>query len=773
MLSKRYRLVMTARTGWLWAVSVLACVEVAVVLTRGRLPLVDGPTGGRVTQLGLMALLLFAGSGLLWQRSQSVPLERTLWRRMGCAFAVLAGAAVVSAALSLVPSLSKLGQFPLAWASVLIFPLIYGALVGWNRYSTSLADPNDIINGVSAVLAVVAVGNVVFMHIDVPLTGDAGWLVQGLLAQAAISFVLLGTALSLAFVAAMSRDFRLWWLTGGFTIQAAGAAAAAATGDAGLSYAGIAGAVACICVGAGLQPRAVTPQPTDPAATTVGAFTVIICSVAILMVSILTGNSPVGVWCAGAAAAGSSIRLLLNVRDLSQLAVSRKEALTDELTGLANRRAMLRHLEEATKSGRPFVFALLDLDKFKAINDGLGHAAGDDLLRLVAQRIEPLLGAHDLLARLGGDEFAVVGHVPVRMNPSDRAVWLGKRLRSWLSEPFNLSGLSLHVVGAIGLTYTRERPGGSLLTPTELLRQADTAMYDAKRSRTGVVVFDAARHTDNSGQLALVEELRTALQTDQLKLHYQPQVDVGTGRAVGVEALVRWQHPDRGLMGPAEFLPLAEVHGLMGALTQAVLSEAVAQTAIWRRRGVYLRMSVNLSVSNLLDLNLPEQVRQLLLLHEVPPSAMVLEVTETVLMSDATSSLAVVTALTELGTTVSIDDFGTGYASLTYLRELPVAELKLDRSFTVDLLTDTRAAMIIRSTIELAHELGLRVVAEGVEHVSILDRLRELGCDESQGYLHSPPLSADQLISWWATQERRQLSTASPASNNFQVVATS
>jgi EAL domain-containing protein (putative c-di-GMP-specific phosphodiesterase class I) len=248
------------------------------------------------------------------------------------------------------------------------------------------------------------------------------------------------------------------------------------------------------------------------------------------------------------------------------------------------------------------------------------------------------------------------------------------------------------------------------------------------------------------------------MQTDQLKLHYQPQVDVDTGQAVGVEALVRWQHPDRGLMGPAEFLPLAEVHGLMGLLTQAVLSQAVEQTASWRRRGVHLRMSVNLSVSNLLDLSLPTQVRQLLLLHEVPASALVLEVTETVLMSDSASSLAVVTALTELGTTVSIDDFGTGYASLTYLRELPVAELKLDRSFTVDLLTDTRAAMIIRSTIELAHQLGLRVVAEGVESVAILDRLRQLGCDESQGYLHSPPLPADQLVSWWTAQESCQLS---------------
>jgi diguanylate cyclase len=270
------------------------------------------------------------------------------------------------------------------------------------------------------------------------------------------------------------------------------------------------------------------------------------------------------------------------------------------------------------------------------------------------------------------------------------------------------------------------------------------------------VVFDAARHTDNSGRLTLVEELRTALETGELVLHYQPQVDVFTGRTVGVEALVRWQHPSRGLLSPAEFLALAEVHGLMGALTENVLAQAVAQAARWQQEGLDVRMPVNLSASNLLDIHLPERVRALLQLHGLPPSALVLEVTETVLMSDPELSLTVVGALAALGTTVSIDDFGTGYASLTYLRELPVAELKPDRSFTTDLLTDARTAAIVSSTIELAHRLGLRVVAEGVEHSATLTQLQALGCDESQGYLHSPPLPAE-IFSGWLSEQTAQL----------------
>jgi EAL domain-containing protein (putative c-di-GMP-specific phosphodiesterase class I) len=273
-------------------------------------------------------------------------------------------------------------------------------------------------------------------------------------------------------------------------------------------------------------------------------------------------------------------------------------------------------------------------------------------------------------------------------------------------------------------------------------------MYAAKRSGTGLAVYDPSRHADSSGHLALVEELRTALSTGQLVLHHQPQVDVSTGRTVGVEALVRWAHPVRGLLAPAQFLPHAEVHGLMGAVTEEVLRQAVAQAADWRHRGLDLRISVNLSASNLLDTDLPRRVADLLRGAGVPPEQLVLEVTENVLIGDPERSLAVVGRLADLGVTVSIDDFGTGYSSLSYLRDLPVGELKLDRSFTVDLLTDPRTEAIVASTIALAHRLGLRVVAEGVEHAATLAHLAELGCDESQGYLHSAPVPAEGLEDW-------------------------
>jgi diguanylate cyclase len=278
------------------------------------------------------------------------------------------------------------------------------------------------------------------------------------------------------------------------------------------------------------------------------------------------------------------------------------------------------------------------------------------------------------------------------------------------------------------------------------------AMYDAKRSRAGVALYDSARHADSSGHLGLVEDLRTALATGQLVLHHQPQLDIATGATVGVEALVRWQHPARGLLGPGDFLPLAEVHGLMGALTEEVLGQAVAQAAAWRREGLDLHMSVNLSASNLLDAALPDRVAGLLEQHALPPGSLVLEVTESVLLTDPERSLAVVGALADLGVTVSIDDFGTGYSSLAYLRDLPVAELKLDRSFTADLLTDARTGAIVASTIELAHRLGLRVVAEGVEDEATLRHLQSLDCDISQGYLHARPLPADQLAGWFAEQ---------------------
>jgi len=669
---------------------------------------------------------------------------------MAWGIAAMPAGVVAASALDLVPATRDFAASARLWAPALAFPWVYGGLVRWNRFRTNLADPHDSLHGFSAVLAVVAVGNIALQLTADPLTTAPWWSVQPLLARFAVEFVIVGTIATLPFIGNMGRDPRTWLVITAFGGSLTASAAALASGGR-PGWAWVVGPVAvlCLALAAVLRPARAEPQPADPRSSTIGAFVVIVASTAVLVGSALVGAAGVAAWCAALAATGSSVRLLVSVRELSLLAVTRREALTDELTGLANRRAMLRRAEELSNEGTPLALALLDLDKFKEVNDALGHAAGDDLLRMVAARLETVLRPGDVLGRLGGDEFAVLAPMDADAPLGQSALALGRRLHDRLAEPFPIEGLIVHSTVSVGVT-TSAGVLDAAQAPTGLLREADVAMYDAKRSGAGVAVYDSSRHADSSGHLALVEDLRTALAEGQLVLHHQPQLDITTGATVGVEALVRWAHPVRGLLGPAEFLPLAEVHGLMGALTETVLAQAVAQAAAWRGSGLDLHVSVNLSASNLLDAGLPARVAGLLATHRLPPEYLVLEVTESVLLTDPDRSLAVVGALADLGATVSIDDFGTGYSSLAYLRDLPVSELKLDRSFTVDLRTDARTEAIVASTIELAHRLGLRVVAEGVEDEATLGHLRSLDCDTSQGYLHSRPLPADQLEQWLA-----------------------
>ncbi|WP_100498296.1 putative bifunctional diguanylate cyclase/phosphodiesterase [Geodermatophilus chilensis] len=713
----------------------------AIVVTAALGPAVatgsDGAAPGRFT---LVLALHGAMVGLLVWRARTLPQERAVWSRIALAGLVFAAGALAAGVLAVIPATRSFTAVPMEWAPVAAFPLIHSGLVRWNRYTTGLADPSDVLNGISGVLAALAALNVVLS--GSALTAGPWWEVQALLAQVAVDVVLLGTALSVVGLGAMGRDPRSWLVVAAFGISVVGDGARLLAEGAPVAWAATAEPVgaALLCLAAILRPARTTPQATDPAGSTIGSFVVITASTAVLVAGATTGAAGPATWCAALAALGASVRLLVNVQELAQLAVTRKEALTDELTGLANRRAVLHRVEQLCAEQVPFTFALLDLDKFKEVNDGLGHAAGDDLLRLVADRLTPALRTGDLLGRLGGDEFAVIAVADHATAPD--AEVLGHRVLKSLQRPFLIRGMSIHVTASIGLT----RSGSG--DRTELLRQADAAMYAAKRSGTGLAVYDPSRHADSSGHLALVEELRAALSTGQLVLHHQPQVDVRTGRTLGAEALVRWAHPVRGLLAPAQFLPLAEAHGLMGAVTDEVLRQAVVQAADWRRRGLDLRISVNLSASNLLDTDLPSRIAVLLAAAGLPAESLVLEVTETVLMGEAERSQAVVTALTELGLTVSIDDFGTGYSSLSYLRDLPVAELKLDRSFTTDLLVDARTEAIVASTIDLAHRLGLRVVAEGVEREETLARLADLGCDESQGHLHAAALPAARFHDW-------------------------
>ncbi len=731
----------------------LAAVVPAVVTHRAVVPGTSDP--GPAGLLGSLALQA-AFCGLLVWRARRQPHERVVWGRLALGSGVFSVAVVVGALLGISEATASFATVPVDWAPVLAFPLLHSGLVRWNRASGHLTDPDDVLNGVSAVLAAVALLNVAVVGSGSPLADGPWWETQALLAQVATGVVLLGTVLSVVGLASLHHDPRPWLVAAAVTVTLSGdlASLLAGGGTTGWTTAAEPAGAALLGLAAALSPARALPRPADPAASTVGAFVVIVASTVVLFVE---RGPTVAACCAALGLVGAGVRLLMNVRELAQLAISRREALTDELTGLANRRAVLRRIEELCGHGQPTALALLDLDKFKEVNDGLGHAAGDDLLRLVSERLTAQLRTGDVLGRLGGDEFAVVALLDEGATTEDGAV-LARRLAGQLVEPFQVGGMSVHATASIGVAFrpgsdgrvpdSGDPEGGGPAATTELLRQADAAMYAAKHTGGGTAVYDAARHGDHRGDLALVEELRRGLGGGELVLHHQPQVDVVTGRTVGVEALVRWAHPGRGLLSPAEFIPLAEVHGFMRPLTDEVLRQAVTQAAAWRRAGRDLRMSVNLSASNLLDVDLPARVAALLRDTQLPAGRLVLEITESVLLSDPDRSLAVVRRLADLGVAVSIDDFGTGYSSLSYLRDLPVAELKLDRSFTADLLTDRRTEAIVASTVALAHRLGLRVVAEGVERADTLVHLAGLGCDETQGYLHSAPLPADRLEAW-------------------------
>jgi diguanylate cyclase (GGDEF)-like protein len=439
------------------------------------------------------------------------------------------------------------------------------------------------------------------------------------------------------------------------------------------------------------------------------------------------------------AAAG---RTQLAFRQLRRLADLRRQATTDDLTGLPNRRAFYAHVHAQLDDPRPaHALLLLDLDRFKEVNDSLGHHVGDQLLQQVGARLTDQLRTGDLLARLGGDEFAVL----LSGTNHDRAVAVAVKLRQALAEPFTLEGIALRTDVSIGLALAPDH--GSDLTG--LLRRADIAMYKAKKDRVGYRVYTGADGAAGDGRLRTMQELRVALAENQMTLHYQPKLDLATNEVNGVEALVRWNHPTRGLLYPDRFLPLIEDAGLMKSLTQVVLKQALDQAVVWQASRRPLSVAVNLSASSLIDDGLPEQVAALLAARHLPANVLELEITEEFLMSDRDRARDILVRLRNQGIEIAVDDFGTGYSSLAYLRDLPVDELKLDRSFILSMSADSRAAALVLSTIDLAHSLGLRMVAEGVEDELALAELTRHGCDQAQGYVLSRPVPAGELDRWF------------------------
>ncbi len=461
-------------------------------------------------------------------------------------------------------------------------------------------------------------------------------------------------------------------------------------------------------------------QPIQAAATAtflpvVGIFEVVLISLFIVLVPILR-------------------RVMRRVR--RQMEEIEYRALYDELTGLPNRTLFRSRIEAALARDSAAVM-LLDLDRFKEINDALGHESGDLLLREVGARLGAEVGEGAFLARLGGDEFGIL----LPDASVDDALASAAHVHAALQKSFALRGLPLEVATSIGIAHF---PGHGDDVDT-LLQRADVAMYLAKDAHAGTAVYDAEQDANDADRLALAAELRRAIDEGQLVLYFQPKASLSSGQVVGVEALVRWEHPDRGLVPPNDFIPIAERTGLIKPLSRYVLAAALEQCRAWMNEGRDLHVAVNLTVPDLLDLELPDYIEGLFRETQVRPDQLELEITETTILADPFRVRQVLTRFDEMGIGLAIDDFGTGYSSLAYLKRLPVSTIKIDRSFVMSMCDDESDATIVRSTVDLARNLGLQVVAEGVESQEIWDALRKQGCSLAQGYFISRPVPARDL----------------------------
>jgi diguanylate cyclase (GGDEF)-like protein len=460
---------------------------------------------------------------------------------------------------------------------------------------------------------------------------------------------------------------------------------------------------------------------------------------------LLLGLSPVVVLAAEFSLPALLLLLLpfLAVHRGGRAAIAKEhQSLHDALTGLPNRTLFRDRIEQAISSGRRSEVAsavmLIDLDHFKEINDTLGHHAGDRLLEEVARRLEHSLGESDTVARLGGDEFGVL--LPQLRRPGDASV-VARQLLAGLREPFSIEGLTLEVDASIGMAC---HPAHGTGVET-LIQRADIAMYSAKEAGGGHAMFEPRLDRFSPRRLSLAGGLRQAIQNGEIVLFFQPKAELSTGRVTGVEALARWEHPRLGLVGPAEFVPIAEQTGLITPLTSYVLDAALAQVRRWMDEGQELSVAVNLSARSFLDAQLAIEIPRLLEKWNVDAGLLELEITESMLMLDPGRGQATLERLSRIGLTLSVDDFGTGYSSLANLKRLPVDVIKIDKSFVMDMAIDASDAAIVRSTIDLAHNLGLRVVAEGVESHQAWTQLNELGCDLAQGFYVSRPLPAVDL----------------------------
>jgi diguanylate cyclase (GGDEF)-like protein len=455
------------------------------------------------------------------------------------------------------------------------------------------------------------------------------------------------------------------------------------------------------------------------------------------LLMLLLGGSAIG--------AGLLIAFVV-IRNASRQAhLLEHQAMYDSLTRLPNRALLADRLQQTVLIARreklSFAMIVMDLDRFKEINDTLGHSIGDQVLQQVAARTRACLRESDTVARMGGDEFTILlptaGHV-------EGATAVAKKVLLALQEPLQLAGRKLDIDASLGIAMFSPEA----MEPEKLMRQADTAMYAAKRAHCGSMVYSAELDQKADTGSALQGELRRAIGNGELLLHYQPKIDFATSKISGVEALVRWQHPELGLLYPDKFISMAEENGLIKLLTQEVLRLAMDQCAAWHKTGLELTVAVNASAISIIDPEFPDQIAESIKQANVPASLIELEVTESAVMTDPMQAVDCIKRLNALGVQVAIDDFGTGYSTMTYLKQLLVTKIKIDKSFVKDMAVNHNDAVIVRSTVELGHNLGLKVIAEGVEDQLTWDQLKALGCDSAQGYYMGRPVAADAFIEW-------------------------
>ncbi|MDQ1648743.1 MAG: diguanylate cyclase, partial [Frankiaceae bacterium] len=675
------------------------------------------------------------------------------WLLLAAGMALSAAGDVTFSAIGS-PEVSPSAADPLYLA---YYPLAYAGLVVLLRSQLRRTPPAVWLDGAAVGLTLAAAAAAVAFG---PISGATGGSLPAVLVGLAYP---LADLLLLAVVAAGLAV--AGWRDGSWLLLAAGLAASAAA-DTVYLFASANGSyveggwtdalwpASVLLIARAARTARTRPAPPQPADASRPLLLPPLACIAAALAILVAGRAPrvpeLAVGLAAAALVTVAARFVLTVRQVSALADSRIEARTDPLTGLANRRALIELLDRLIAPAPDAVgrvgLLLIDLDRFKEVNDSLGHLLGDELLVQVAGRLRSTLHPDEELARLGGDEFALVIPAATLEQAEQAAV----RLLDALTEPFHVEGLALHVDASVGVAVSPRHATDT----TGLLRCADIAMYRAKYLRGRSAVYDAADDDPARQRLQTVEELRTALARDQLVLHYQPQASLPDGQISAVEALVRWCHPETGLRYPDTFLPLVEEAGLMAALTDRVLELALDQILTWQADGLpVLPVAINLSASSTVDTALPDRIAGALAVRDLPGNVLVLEITEQFLMADRARAHAVLTQLRQLGITISIDDFGTGYSSLAYLRDLPVDELKLDRAFIAPLADDARAANLVRSTVDLAHALGLRMVAEGVEDQTTWNELARYGCDHIQGYHLARPMPGPALTHWFQQRQ--------------------